>query len=102
MLVASQKMLDEYIEVIQRIDTKSRITEQWALFIREHAYIIKDVNLVQISRDPDDDVFINAAVVGNADSLITGDKDLLSIREQSPVKILTPVEFIRLLRLSGK
>lgn len=92
-------MLDEYFEVIQRIDTQHTITEEWTSFIHEHASIVADSNRIRLSRDSDDNVFINAAAQGRADALITGDKDLLSIRELSPVNIMTPAEFIQLLGL---
>ena len=42
------------------------------------------------SRDPDDDAFIHTALAAQAPWLISGDQDLLSVRQPLPVSILTP------------
>ena len=42
------------------------------------------------SRDPDDDAFIHTALAAHAPWLITGDQDLLSVRQPLPMTILTP------------
>ena len=41
-------------------------------------------------RDPDDQWVLAAAVAGQADLLVTGDKDLLVVATQAPVAIVTP------------
>jgi len=41
-------------------------------------------------RDEKDQVFLVIAYIGRADALITGDGDLLAMRNESPVLILTP------------
>ena len=47
-----------------------------------------------IGRDPDDDVFLVQADLGNADVLVTGDEDLLTLRFHKGVWILSPAEFV--------
>ena len=44
-------------------------------------------------RDPDDKWVLASAVVGAADVLVTGDKDLLSSMDAAPLPILTPRAF---------
>ncbi len=41
-------------------------------------------------RDPDDRWVLASAVAGDADLLVTGDKDLLTVARQSPVPIVDP------------
>lgn len=41
-------------------------------------------------RDPDDSWVLASAVRGEADVLVTGDKDLLDVAESSPIPILSP------------
>ncbi len=41
-------------------------------------------------RDPHDDKFLVCALQGQADLLVTGDKDLLQLAGRYPFKILTP------------
>ncbi len=56
--------------------------------------IVPVVRLVRACRDPRDDKFLEAAINGGADLLVTGDKDLLALRPFSGVEILTPAEFL--------
>jgi putative PIN family toxin of toxin-antitoxin system len=41
-------------------------------------------------RDPDDRWVLASAIAGGADMLVTGDKDLLSVADQSPLPIVDP------------
>jgi putative PIN family toxin of toxin-antitoxin system len=62
--------------------------------------IVPVIQVVRVCRDPRDDMFLEAAVNGQAEVLITGDKDLLSLRPFSGIEILTPAEYLA--RASGK
>jgi predicted nucleic acid-binding protein len=44
-------------------------------------------------RDPDDLPVLGTAVAGNANVLVTGDDDLLTLREFQGMAILSPREF---------
>jgi putative PIN family toxin of toxin-antitoxin system len=47
-----------------------------------------------VSKDPDDDKFIECAMQCHADFIVTGDHHLLDIREYSGIKILSASEFL--------
>jgi putative PIN family toxin of toxin-antitoxin system len=49
---------------------------------------------VKECRDPNDDMFLECAVLANADLLIAGDKDLLVIGSYRGTRILTPAEYV--------
>ena len=52
-----------------------------------------------VLRDPKDNFLLTAAAIGNADYLVTGDRDLLDIRDQlTQPQILTVAEFLALLQ----
>lgn len=51
---------------------------------------------VHASRDPDDDVIIETAITGSASMVISGDKDLLSLKKFRSVAFITPSEYIAL------
>jgi putative PIN family toxin of toxin-antitoxin system len=53
------------------------------------------------SRDADDDKFLALAVNGQADAIISGDRDLLDLVSHEGIPILTPVQFLQRLRESG-
>ena len=46
-----------------------------------------------VCRDPDDDIVLATALTGEAACIITGDKDLLSLKKFGEIDILPPSEF---------
>jgi len=49
---------------------------------------------IHASRDPKDDEFLEVAVHGQADLIVTGDADLLALNSFRGVAILTPTAFL--------
>ena len=47
-----------------------------------------------VCRDPDDDNILAAAVSGNGECIVTGDKDLLVLEQHESVDILSPRDFL--------
>ena len=104
-LVVSDEMIDEYLEVMERLSVaKARIEKLKSIFL---TYPI--VTRVQLgsrptaSRDADDNIILATAIAGKAKFLITNDNDLLDIsdREKKRFKfeIVRPAEFLA--RLEG-
>ncbi len=56
-----------------------------------------DVPVPVVTRDPKDDYLLAHAVLGRADYLVTGDRDLLVLGQVEDVFIVTPREFLRVL-----
>jgi len=56
------------------------------------------VNRPMGCRDPEDDKFLETAVNGNADCLITGDKDLLIMHPFQGIPVLLPAQGLRFFR----
>jgi predicted nucleic acid-binding protein len=50
--------------------------------------------VVRASRDPKDDKFLDLAVNGRADVVVTGDNDLLALDPFRGIAILTPAAYI--------
>jgi uncharacterized protein len=48
-----------------------------------------------VSRDPDDDAILAAALEGCADYIVTGDQDLLAIGDYQGIRIVTPRAFLQ-------
>ena len=49
---------------------------------------------ISICEDPDDDKFIECAIAGKCDIIVSGDKHLLKLSGYKGIKILTPREFV--------
>jgi putative PIN family toxin of toxin-antitoxin system len=49
---------------------------------------------IRASRDSSDDKFLEAAVNGRADVLVTGDRDLLDLHPFRGVEILSPADYL--------
>jgi putative PIN family toxin of toxin-antitoxin system len=51
---------------------------------------------VNVSRDPDDDKFIEVALIAKCDYIVSGDKDLLVIGQFKKIKIISPSYFLKI------
>jgi putative PIN family toxin of toxin-antitoxin system len=49
---------------------------------------------IRACRDPRDDKFLEVAVHGRADAIVTGDRDLLELNPFRGIAILTPAEYL--------
>jgi putative PIN family toxin of toxin-antitoxin system len=62
------------------------------------AIVVTPIESVAIARDPDDDRLIEAAQAGQAEVIVTGDQDLLTLRRVDQIRILAPREFLEALQ----
>ena len=60
----------------------------------------RDLPAVHV-RDPDDLSVLACAIEGGAELLVTGDKDLLTVRAKLPLRIVTPRHCWEFLRAGG-
>jgi len=59
--------------------------------------IINSTSKVAICRDSDDDKFIFCAIDGKCSYVVSGDKDLLTLKKYQNIQIVTVANFLRLL-----
>lgn len=97
-LCLSSPILDEYIEVLQRLglENQKELEELLSLFARGFhiLFTAKTPDLHVVKDDPCDDKFIECAVALKAKFIISGDKALTAIREYMKIKIVTPKKFL--------
>lgn len=65
------------------------------------AVIETELPNIQIVRDPADDMIVACAAATRADYLVSRDKDLLSIGEYAGTEVVSPEEFLAVLRKSA-
>jgi putative PIN family toxin of toxin-antitoxin system len=63
--------------------------------IREKAFVVSLGSVtMSASRDEDDNRVLETAVIGNCDYIVSGDKDLLVLKEFEGIPIVTPAKFL--------
>lgn len=99
-LCLSKDILEEYIDVLQRVGLKDvdEIEELLSLFAKgvNILFTAKTPRIMAVKTDPDDDKFIECAVALKAEVIITGDKALRKVGKYMEIKILTPQEFLKI------
>jgi putative PIN family toxin of toxin-antitoxin system len=85
-------------EVEEKLHLKIKLTtDESRLFIdylKSYCRIVKDAKLVEkVSRDPKDDPVLATAFSSGAKYLLTGDKDLLVLKEYRGIPIIKPGDF---------
>ena len=97
-LLFSQELLDEFVTVAQRPKFKKYFSladlEDLLLQINTKAEFIAVTSAVAVCRDAKDNFLLSLAVDGKATHLLTGDKDLLILGQQTRTSILTIAEYL--------
>lgn len=70
-----------------------------AAMLSQAEVVVAQLDLSGVTRDPKDDPLVGAAVLGNVGYLVSGDEDLLVLKEYEGVTITTPGEFVDILEL---
>ena len=108
-LLLPEDLLEEFVTkarekayLAERIHPEE--VEELVQLLQEGAEAIPRITepIPAITRDPKDDYLIAYALVGSADYLVTGDRDLLLLGEVDGVRIVTPGEVIALLGEAAK
>ena len=63
-------------------------------------FVAGEYAISSVSKDPDDDKYIAAAVEGRADFIVAGDSDLLNVKEYREIRMVTPRSFLHVLARS--
>ena len=92
---ATVEIVDEYNEIVaEMIDRKQgHIRKDILMPLVAKLELISPRTNVEVCRDPDDDKFLSCAIDSKALYIVSGDKDLLSIRTYENVEIITAAEF---------
>jgi putative PIN family toxin of toxin-antitoxin system len=94
-LVISPFILKEFENVLlKKLSASKEQIRVAAKLISEVAQIVTPVSMVSgVCRDPDDDQILSCALSAEAEYLVTGDLDLLELKEFHGIEILTPGAF---------
>jgi putative PIN family toxin of toxin-antitoxin system len=97
-LCLSQGIVEEYIEVINRLGLKDKqeLSKLAKLFAEGYNSIFAATtpHIEIVKNDPDDNKFVECAVELESKIIISGDKHLKEIKKYIDVEIMSPREFI--------
>jgi putative PIN family toxin of toxin-antitoxin system len=95
-MTVSQPILDELGDVLAR---KFKMTdtaiEEAKAIVRQAARIVTPaVQIDVIKEDPPDNRILECAVTGGSDYIVTGDKDLLRLKQYDSIRIVKVADFM--------
>ena len=95
-IVFCDQLVDEVVRVMQdKFERSSEETEsRLASYLSEAICINVTGKVSGICRDPKDGFILECAQTGNADLIVTGDKDLLSLKLFNGIQIVTPRQYL--------
>jgi putative PIN family toxin of toxin-antitoxin system len=81
-----RKKFDKYLSLEKRLN--------FLASLRDKGELVNIAETITICRDPKDDKFLELAVNGKADMIITGDQDLLVLNPFRNIEIITVNDFL--------
>lgn len=93
-LLISPQTHSELLTKLPKFNLSVEFINKQNILIQTKASKILTKTKVVICRDPKDNMFLELCLAGKADYLITGDKDLLSLKSFKKTVILTPKQFL--------
>ncbi|MGA8672360.1 MAG: putative toxin-antitoxin system toxin component, PIN family [Terracidiphilus sp.] len=97
LLYVSTPVLEEYAKVLSRpeLSIRRRLRLQLLQLIKNHGHLVAPSRRIEVTSDPDDNIFVECADAARADFLITGNRKHFPAFWKS-TKIVTPREFVSL------
>jgi putative PIN family toxin of toxin-antitoxin system len=97
-LLVSEATLEKLADVLARAKLDPYVTiaerQEFIRLLGRIAELVPIVYPVRACRDPRDDKFLELAVNGEADLIVTGDDDLLVLDPFRDIPILTPAAYL--------
>jgi predicted nucleic acid-binding protein len=98
-IITSDPILKEMIRVLLDRGIAPSIVEDFVTAIHLQALVTDSLYVVRhIREDPSDDIFLAAALEGQAHCIVTLDRHLLDVGRYHDVDIVRPADFLRRLR----
>jgi putative PIN family toxin of toxin-antitoxin system len=98
-VLLSKKTLREIRDVIRREKFDRYVTrnkrERFLKRLVQDVYLVESSTKICECRDPDDDKYLELAVDGKANCIVSGDKDLLILNPFRDIPIMRPDQFLR-------
>ena len=99
-LVSSLDIIKELVETLRnfKIPMPESMIEEWRNVLLNNSVIIEPSTKIDaVKEDPEDNKFLETAVDGKANFIVSQDKHLLNLKEYRGIKIVKPEEAVNLL-----
>ena len=96
-LFISNEQFDELSEAIEypKFQFTQQQKDRFKSLVLELSNFVKPLERIDaVKKDPDDNMVLEAAVAGNVEYIVSGDPDLLELKEFRGIKIRTPRKFL--------
>ena len=96
-LYITDEILKEILDVMSRkkFDLELQKAIDYVNIIDQYSFkVVSKDNSENISRDKDDNKIISCGINGKVDCIISGDNDLLILKEYSGIRIMSPKEYL--------
>jgi putative PIN family toxin of toxin-antitoxin system len=102
-LLISEALLEELRRVLtKKFQAPPSVTNGFLALLKKHGRMTRPIQDCGVNlKDSDDLPILGAAMAGNADALVTGDKELLALGRPGTLVIVSPREFWGMLGLGG-
>jgi len=103
-LLASDATLNEYLSIILKVAKKMDrvdLFRSWSLVLPARLRLVSVRKSFRLCRDSNDDIFIDCAIAGRARYIVTGDQDLLVLKQVMGVRIVDARHFLMEHSVSG-
>ena len=103
LLLISRATLDELVDVLSRPRLRAKygisdpVLRAVVRLMILRGELVSPQRRITACRDPKDDKFLEVAVGGRADVVVSGDADLLSLDPFEGIPIVTPARFLTML-----
>ena len=101
-LVACEELIAEFREVVSRPFFRARlrasVAELLAASLRDFSSFYQNLPAGVVAPDPKDSYLLALAEISHTDYLVTGDHELLSLKQHQSTRIITPAETLQLLK----
>jgi uncharacterized protein len=98
-LLVSEATMNELADVLARPKFNRYVSledrQQFLRLLGRVAEFVASVYSVRDCRDPKDDKFLEVALSGKADLILTGDADLLTLNPWRGIAILSPAKYLK-------
>jgi len=94
--ISSEILSELRRKVTTKFPAEAKALESYEALFEEDGEVVKlGGQTVNASQDPDDNKFIETALIGDCDYIISGDKHLLELKSYKGIKIIKPAAFLK-------